>query len=74
MEVKGHLMEEKENAIRTRTIDHCETRIIEQPLQDLMQKLKDFNEKRQNLTRTRTESSKEVFILNQNDSRYLISS
>ena len=74
MEVKGHLMGERENVTKTRTKDHCETRIIELPLQDLMQKLKDFNEKRQNLTRTRIESSREVFILNQNDSRYLISS
>ena len=74
MEVKGHLMEEKESATRIKTIDHCETRIIELPLQGLMQKPKDFNEKKQNLTRTRTESSNDVFILSQIDSRYLISS
>ena len=57
MEAKEHYEEEKENEIRTRT------RTTEVS-QDLMQRVKGFNEKRRSLTRIKTESFKQssVFI------------
>ena len=74
MEVRGLLEEEKESLTRIKTTDHLKTRTIELPLQDLMQKPKGFNERRQNLTRTKIESSDTNFILNQTDLKLLISS
>ena len=74
MEVRGLLEEEKESLTRIKTTGHLKIRTIELPLQDLMQKPKGFKERRQNLTRTKIESSDTNFILNQTDLNLLISS
>ena len=74
MEVRGLLEEEKESLTRITTTDHLKIRTIELPLQDLMQKPKGFNERRQNLIRIKIESFDANFILNQTNLNLLISS